>query len=132
MILILRGLIHLLGFVVYLRLATIGTLPYSTVLLFGALEVGEAGARIYGFPWGLVAVGFVVAGVAVFALLPWWWALILWVTLLSLVLTVLGLPDSWFGVVLNVLILAYLLAGGRMVGYPSAPAGLAPSKGGRR
>ena len=38
MILILHGLIHLLGLVVYLRLATIGTLPYSTALLSGTLR----------------------------------------------------------------------------------------------
>ncbi len=62
--------------------------------------------------------GFVVAGVAVFALLPWWRALTLWVTLLSLVVTVLGLPDSWFGVVLNMVILAYLLVGGRIGWMP--------------
>jgi hypothetical protein len=117
-ILILHGLIHLLGFVAYLHLATIETLPYRTDLLSGALEVGEVGARIYGLLWGLAAVGFVVAGVAVFALLPWWRGLTVLVALLSLALTVLGLPYSPFGVVLNVAILAFVLAGGRIGWLP--------------
>lgn len=117
-ILMLHGLIHLLGFVAYLRLATIETLPYRTTLLSGALEVGDAGARIFGVLWGLAAVGFAVAGVAVLALLPWWRTLTLMVALLSLVLTVLGLPDSPFGVVLNVVILAFVLAGWRMGWLP--------------
>ena len=117
-VLILHGLMHLLGFMVYLRLANIESLPYSTALLSGKLEVGEVGARVFGLLWLLAAVGFVVAGVAVFALLPWWGTFTLWVALLSLVVTVLALPDSWFGVVVNVVILAYLLVGGRMGWLP--------------
>ena len=117
-ILILHGIIHLLGFVAYLRLATIETLPYRTDLLSGALEVGEVGARIYGLLWGLAAVGFVAADVAVFVLLPWWRGLTVLVALLSLAQPVLGLPDSPFGVVLNVAILAFVLAGGRMGWLP--------------
>jgi hypothetical protein len=116
-VLILHGLIHLLGFMVYLRLANIESLPYSTALLSGKLEVGEAGARVFGLLWLLAAMGFVVAGVAMFALLPWW-TFTLWVALLSLVVTVLALPGSWFGVVVNVVILAYLLVGGRMGWLP--------------
>lgn len=112
-VLVLHGLIHLLGFAVYLRLATIEGLSYGTALLSGKLEVGEAGARIFGLLWLLAAVGFVVASVAVFALFPWWWTFTLWVTLLSLVVTALGWPDPWFGVVVNVVILAYLLVGER-------------------
>lgn len=116
--LILHGLIHLLGFVVYLRLAEVEALSYSTALLSGKLEVGEAGANVFGVIWLLAAVGFVVAGVAVFALLPWWWALTFWVALLSLVVTILDWPDSWFGVVVNMMILAYLLVGRRMDWLP--------------
>lgn len=117
-VLVLHGLIHLLGFVAYLRLANIETLPYRTNLLSGALEVGDAGARLYGVLWGLAAVGFVMAGIAVFALLPWWRTLTLVVATLSSVLTVLGLPDSPFGVVLNVVVLALVLTGWRMGWLP--------------
>jgi hypothetical protein len=55
--LIFHGLIGLLGFVAYLRLATFETLPYSAVQGSGGVEVYEAGGRIYGLLWGLVAVG---------------------------------------------------------------------------
>ena len=37
---------------------------------------------------------------------------------LSLAVTILGWPDSWFGVVVNVAILAYLLVGARMGWLP--------------
>ena len=60
-----------------------------------------------------------VAGVAVFTLRPWWWTLTLGTALASLVVTVLGLPHSAGGVVLNVLILAYLILGRRYSFLPS-------------
>ena len=47
-VLILHGLIHLLGFVVYLRLAEVEALSYSTILLSSKLDVGEAGANVFG------------------------------------------------------------------------------------
>ena len=45
---ILQGLIHLLGVVVYLRLAEVEALSYSTILLSSKLDVGEAGANVFG------------------------------------------------------------------------------------
>ena len=114
---ILQGLIHLLGFVVYLRLAEVEALSYSTILLSSKLDVGEAGANVFGIAWLVAAVGFVMAGVMVFALPPWWWILTFWVALLSLVVTVLGWPDSWFRGV-NVVILSYLLVGTRIDWLP--------------
>lgn len=115
---IVHGLIHLLGFVVPWRLATIEGFAYKTTLLSGTLDVGDAGVRVIGLLWLLAAIGFVVAGVAVFTSQPWWQALTLWVTLFSLVISILGWPDSQFGVLINLVILAYLLFGGRMGWLP--------------
>lgn len=80
--------------------------------------MSEAGANVFGLIWLVAAVGFLVAGVAVFALLSWWWIFTFWVALLSLVVTVLGWPDSWFGVVVNVVILTYVLIGRRIAWLP--------------
>jgi len=117
-LLIVHGLVHLLGFVVPWRLATVEGLAYKTTLLSGRLDVGEAGIRVVGLLWLLAAVGFVVAGVTVFALHPWWRAVTLSVTLVSLVLCVLGWPDTRPGVLINLVILGYLLFGGRMGWLP--------------
>lgn len=110
--LFLHGLVHLLGFVVYWRLAEVEGLSYGTALLAGALEVGVTGAWIYGLAWLVVAVGFGVSAAAVVFGTSWWPGLAAGTALLSLALTVLGLPGAWFGVLVNLAILAYV-AGGR-------------------
>ncbi len=117
---VVHGLIHVLGFAVYWKLATIEGLSYGNRLLSGSLEVGEAGARVFGLLWLVAAVGFVVAGVAVLLLRPWWRPLTFGVALLSLAITVLGWPDSWFGVLVNLAILAYLFVGGKRGWLPGA------------
>lgn len=111
---IVHGLVHLIGFVVPWRLADVEGFAYKTTLLFGNLDVGDVGIRVIGLLWLLVAIGFVVAGVALFTSQSWWQMLTLWVTLLSLVICILGLPDSQFGVLVNLAILAYLFFGGQM------------------
>ena len=103
-----HGLVHLLGFVVPWQLASLEEMPYKTTLLSGALDVGGRGIRVVGLLWLLAAIGFVVAGVAVFTLHPWWGGVTLGVTLFSLVLCILGWPDSQFGLLINLVILAIL------------------------
>ncbi len=93
-VLILHGLIHLMGFVVPWRLVTIEDLIYKTTLLSGKLDIGDAGIRMIGLFWLLGATGFVVAGIAIFTLQPWWQILTLGVTILSLIICLLGWPDS--------------------------------------
>ncbi len=115
------GLIHLIGFVVPWRLATIEGMAYKTTLLAGGLNVGDTGVRVVGLLWLLLALGFVVAGVAVVTGQPWWRTVTLGVTLLSLVVTILGLPDSPFGVLINLIFLGYLLFGDRVAWLPYLP-----------
>jgi hypothetical protein len=112
-VLIGHGLVHLLGFVVPWQLATLEEMPYKTTLLAGALDVGTTGIRVVGLLWLLAAIGFVVAGVAVFALRSWWGAVTLGVALFSLVLCILGWPDTRFGLLVNLVILGYLFFGRR-------------------
>ncbi len=112
-VLFLHGLIHLLGSIAYWRLAEVEGLPYETALLAGALEVGEAGAWIYGLAWLVAAVGFSVSAAAVLLGEPWWPGAAAGTALLSLGLTILGLPGAWFGVLVNLAILAYVAVGRR-------------------
>ena len=101
-----HGLIHLIGFVVPLQIATVDGFPYRTTVLAGYLAVGEIGARAVGGLWLVCAVGFVVAGLALWRGEPRTMPLVVGLAIASLVLCVLGLPESAFGVVVNVAILA--------------------------
>jgi hypothetical protein len=109
--LMIHGLIHLLGFVVPWRLATVDGLTYKTTVLAGRFDVGERGTQIIGLLWFVAAVGFVAAGIAVLTLHPWWPALVLSITLLSLVITILGWPEAQIGVLINLIILALWCSG---------------------
>ena len=107
-LLLLHGLVHLLGTVVYLRLATIPEFPYKTTLLGGQWDLGTGGIRIVGLLWAVVAAGFLGAALAL--LLDWsgWRVLLLVVTLGSLGLTVLDWTVAYAGIAVNVAILAAL------------------------
>jgi len=68
--------------------------------------------------WLAAAAGFVIAGIDLFILAPWWLAVTLAVTLFSLVLCILEWPRSQFGLYINLIILAYLFFGSRLDWLP--------------
>jgi hypothetical protein len=115
-----HGIAHLPGFLVPWRLAAPAGVPYTTAVIDGAVELGPVGIRVVGGFWLLAALAFVVAGVATFHNSAQWPTLALGVTLFSLGLSVLGWPQARIGLVLNLLLLAYLLLGGRL-GWLGAP-----------
>ncbi len=106
-----HGVIHLIGFVVNWRLAQLQGMPYRTTVLAGHLDLGTAGIHIVGLLWLLAALGFVGVGVG----LAWfgrpWRGPIAAVAIFSLVLCILGWPDSAFGALIDVAILAALALG---------------------
>ena len=108
-ILALHGLIHLLGFASYLRLTTVPTLPYTTTVLGGRLDLGAAGMGLFGLAWGVAALGFVLVAAAY--LFGWAWRrpALMAVTLLSMVITVLDYGPAWAGIIVNLAILAVLM-----------------------
>ena len=103
-----HGLIHLIGFVVPWGIAQIEGFPYRTSALFGALALGEPGARLVGVIWLSLAVGFVVAGVATWRRATWAAPLTAVLPVGSIVVCTLGLPEAAFGIAVNVAILAVL------------------------
>jgi hypothetical protein len=107
-ILILHGFVHILGFLVYCQISKIEGINYKTTILADKLDIGHAGTRIYGVFWLLITIAFIISGVALILLLPWWQSLTLWITILSLIITTLGWPDSRFGVFVNIIILIFL------------------------
>lgn len=109
---ILHGIAHLPGFVVPWRIATFKDTPYKTTLLSGRLDVGDTGIRIIGVLWLAVAIAFVVAGIAMIAGTQWWGVTAICVALVSLVLSLLSLPEARIGVAVNIAILALLAVSG--------------------
>ncbi len=107
-LLILHGLIHLMGTVTYLKLGVVQGLTYKTTLLNGRWDLGGDGIRIYGVLWGLAALGFVVAAIALLTGAGWWRPLLGSVALFSLALTALDWKDAFAGAILNIIILAWL------------------------
>jgi hypothetical protein len=112
--LILHGLIHLIGFLVPWGLVKIDSFKYGTTILAGKVDLGETGIRIVGLLWIVGAIGFVIAGIGLWMVLPWWFTLLMAVTLYSLVLCILGWPDSQYGFYINLIILGVLLFGERV------------------
>ena len=104
----LHGLIHLFGFVAFLKIVETKDIQYRTTIFAGKVDVGDFGIKIVGILWLLAAVGFVIAAVGVFGLSDWWQSVTLYVTIFSLIITITGIPDSVFGAVTNIIILAYL------------------------
>ena len=118
-VLVLHGLIHLMGAFAYLKILEVQSLPYKTIFLGGRIDLGEVGTGVFGALWGVAAIGFVVASIAMLTNRSWWRSALLAVTLLSLVVTILDSSLALAGVVLNVVILLALWLEWRSV--PNSP-----------
>jgi hypothetical protein len=104
-VLAIHGFIHLIGFVVPWRLATIEGFSYRTTALNGTFEIGDLGTRLVGLVWLGLVVGFLAAGAGVWRGEPWAVPFAASLAVLSLVVCVLGLPQAGAGVAINVAIL---------------------------
>jgi len=122
-VLLLHGLVHVIGFLVPWQLMTSPDFAYTTSAAWGALELGDAGARLVGVVMLGLALGFAIAAVAVWRRA--WWALptTVAVTLVSLVACLLQSPAAILGVAVNLAILA--VAGLSRLRRP-APGGMQP------
>lgn len=104
-----HGVIHVLGLVVYAELVVLAELPYKTTLLDGAIDVGDAGIRVFGVVTAVVGVGFVVSAAAIVRDWRYWRPLLVVVTLCSLLVTALDWTVASMGVLANLAILAALV-----------------------
>ena len=105
---ILHGLVHLLWFVVPWRITTVDGLPYSTRVLGQRFDVGDTGTRIVGLLWLAATLGWVIAGGGLMLRAPWWQGWTMAAALFSSVLCILGLPVAKYGLLINIIILAFV------------------------
>lgn len=118
----LHGVAHLVGFVGSWQLTgPNGSIPDKTTLLAGKLALDGSGVRTMGIFWLLTAVAYWVASVAALMNLQWWMLAALGVTLFSLMLCIVALPETRIGVAVNLLILGALLVGERFEMFTTAP-----------
>ena len=105
-----HGVAHMVGFFAAWRPGTIPELSHKTTVLAGRLDLGEAGIKIAGVLWLLMAMCFVGAGVIVWVRGASAVGAILWAATASAVLCVFEWPDSQIGVVVNLGIVLLSLA----------------------
>jgi hypothetical protein len=106
---LLHGFAHLPGFTVAWRLTDRPEMPYKTTVLGSAVNLGDVGIRIIGVMWLLGAIAFGVSGISLITRQPWWHQLALATAASSLVLTIIGWPDSRIGILVNLIIIAALI-----------------------
>ncbi|WP_336000226.1 hypothetical protein [Halorientalis halophila] len=96
-----HGLVHFLGTAVYFERTDVAEFPYKTTLLGGAVNLGDAGMRVFGVLWAVTATGFVVAVGAVLTDWEYWPLLVGAIAVVSLTLTLLDYTVAYAGVVVN-------------------------------
>jgi hypothetical protein len=103
-----HGVAHLVGFVVPWKLMSTAELPYRTTVLGGVLDVGDSGARAVGIAWLVTALAFILIGpvMIVGGNVRTWTFVVL---TLSVVLCVIGWPDTRIGLAVNALLFGALL-----------------------
>lgn len=109
-----HGVAHLPGFVSAWRLAELSELPYRTTLLGGRLDVGDAGMRIVGGLWLLLAVAFVAAAVGLATHAGWVTPLLRVAAIASMVWCLTAWPEARIGVAVNVGLIVVLAANARL------------------
>lgn len=114
--LVAHGVAHIVGFLASWQLRAARDTPDSTWILNGTVDVGDAGMRLFGILWLVAAVAFLAAAVAI-----WRGNLrfVAVVTVGSLALCLVGLPNAAVGVWIDVAILVLLAA--RALVRPAAP-----------
>jgi hypothetical protein len=120
--LVLHGLIHLMGFAVSWQLATMQELAYRTTIFNGALDVGDAGARVLGIAWVVAAAALVAAGFLVWRGSSSAVVVTAAAAVVSLAVCAAGLPDAFRGLYIDLALVAGLIAVGYRQGVPSRSA----------
>jgi hypothetical protein len=104
-----HAIAHLVGFVGAFRL--VSTVPHQTAILYGRVDLGEAGARAAGVGWLFAAAGFAVAAAGAFADAAWWPRFVVVAAIASLAMCILYLPDTRIGVAVNAALIAAFVFG---------------------
>jgi hypothetical protein len=103
-----HGIAHLVGFLISWKLVDDKDSPYKTTIVGDKIDLGDTGIRIMGIFWLLTGLAFFLMTYGVITQAGWWktWTYI--VTFFSLIMSILALPDTKYGVMANILLLLFL------------------------
>ena len=108
-----HGFAHLVGFVVPWQISKIDEMPYKTTILGGVMDVGDIGIRIFGIFWLLFVLAFFTASGLLLLKVSFWDIYTIIISILSLLLCIIGWPDSKIGVFVNIFIIAFIVMAGK-------------------
>ena len=109
-LMMLHAVAHLVSVVEAWQLIPDG-FPYKTTVFAGRVDLGDVGIRAVGLVWLFVAIGFLLAAIGAVAGSAWWVPVALGIAASSLLLSFAELPDARTGVVINLAIIALVIAG---------------------
>ena len=104
----LHGAVHAVGFTVSWGLGGPRGVEYSTSVLNGAAEVGDAGVKLLGLLWLATAAAFLAVAALLWRRHPRGLALTVGLLVVSLGLCLLGLPGSAIGLAIDLVLLGLL------------------------
>jgi hypothetical protein len=107
--LFIHGFAHIVGFLVYWKLMKDKEVEYKTTIFPGNIDIGTVGIRFLGLIYLLTAIAFGYLGYDLLTDFAAFQEYIMTVTIVSLVITITGWPDTKFGILANVLLLGFVL-----------------------
>lgn len=110
-----HGLIHLIGFVVPWRLATLEGFPYTTTAFWDSVDLGATGVRLVGLVWLATAAAFVAGAIGLWRGARWGRAITAGAAIVSIPICLLSSPAATVGLIVDVGILAVLVLERRWV-----------------
>lgn len=121
-----HGVAHIVGFLVPWKLVpATPEVPYRTTILRGAVDLGDAGIRVYGLAWMGLALMFAAVAVALFLRAPWWYRAALGVAGVSAMFCLASWPEARIGLATNLVIAIVIVAGLQLGWLPAAARGTA-------
>jgi len=116
---VLHGIVHVIGFTSPWGLYTLRGVGYSTTILNGSIDVGDAVSRALGLVWLAATVAFAAVGLMLWRRHPLARRATVAVLLFSLVLCAIRLPSAVMGLGIDVVLLALLaVASDRLIRRP--------------
>lgn len=104
-----HGFAHIVGFLVYWKIMKDKDVEYKTTIFPGDFNVGEVGIRFIGLVYLLVAIAFGYLGYDLLTDAIVFQEYIWPITIVSVVLTVTGWPDTRIGLLANAVLVIFLL-----------------------
>jgi hypothetical protein len=104
----LHGAVHAVGFTVAWQIGGPRGVDYSTALLNGSVEIGDAATRVFGLVWLAAAAAFLGVAALLWRRNPLGLPLAVALLLGSLILCALGLPESVIGLAVDIALLGLL------------------------